>query len=123
MGNGKNRGVFVRVDRDDLGRFLHAGPMLDRTADSTGDVQRGTNRSARLADLVFMTDVTAVHGGPACTHGAAEGTGEIENQVEILLATHSGPTGNDDPGALEVQLAFFDFPLDDFHREKGLIFQ
>ena len=34
VGDAEDRGVFVTVDRDDLGRFLHAGTVLNGTADA-----------------------------------------------------------------------------------------
>ena len=97
MGHAEDRRVAIGVDGDDLGRFLHAGAMLDRAADAHGDVQRGPHRGAGLAHLVLLADVAAIDGRAAGAHGAADGPGQIVDQLEVVFAADSAAAGHDDP--------------------------
>ena len=60
VGQLENRRVGVGVDRDDMLRGAHTGQMLDRAADTAGDVNLRRHDLAGLPDLVTIRPVTGI---------------------------------------------------------------
>jgi len=61
MGDLKYRRFGVIVYSDDFLAVGHAGLMLNRSADSNGDIQARSNRRSGLADLMVMVDKAQIH--------------------------------------------------------------
>src|SRR5574344_608897 len=113
----EDRRVLVRVDRDDLRGVLHAGEVLDRARDAAGDEERGTDRDAGLPDLALVLAVAEVDRRAGAAHGAAEGTGEVVQQLEVLLRADAGSSRHDDARALQVDAGHLANDLDDLHGD------
>ena len=74
--------------------------------------ERRPDGRAGLAHLMFLADVAAIDGRAAGADGAADGPGQIVNQLEVVLAADAAAAGHDHPRALEVHLPRLDVPLD-----------
>src|SRR5690606_26088303 len=85
VGDIEDRRFAVLVDRDDVLRRLHSGPVLDRTGDAEGDVQLRRHRDAGLTDLVRIRDVSGVDRGAGSADRSTERIGELLDENELLL--------------------------------------
>ena len=95
--------------------------MLDLTRDTASDVQFGTYGDTCLANLTLVFDISGVDSGTRCANFCAEGVGEVEEELEVFLATHTIATGYDDGGVLDVYFALLDVAIDDFYNEIGVV--
>ena len=68
MSNGENRCFCVLVDSDDDIAFLHAGQMLDSTADAAGKVDMRSNRFTGLANLLGVSQPALVNSGTSACY-------------------------------------------------------
>src|SRR5207249_2827500 len=80
----EQRRLRIDVDDDDLLRLLHAGEMLDGTADADGQVKLRPDRHPRLADLQHLRYPTAVDGLARGRDRAAEQVRELLEHREVL---------------------------------------
>ena len=88
MRHGEDRRRRIGVDRDDLLALGHAGAMLHGAADAAGNVELRTDRDARLADLVIVIDPARVDRGTGSADLAAEGLGELVDELEVRSGAH-----------------------------------
>src|SRR5690242_6093908 len=95
IGGGENGRVLVLVDRYDIFRTFHAGQMLNRAADTTGDVERWLDRLAGLADLIAVGQPARVDNRAGRAWRAAQGRGQILDQLVILRLAQAAPAADD----------------------------
>ena len=81
----------------------------------------GPHGGAGLAHLVLLADEAAIDGRAAGADGAADGAGQVVDQLEVVLAADAAAAGDDHPGALEVHLARLDVPLDELQGHRGVV--
>src|SRR5206468_913319 len=96
----EQRRLRIDVDDDDLLRLLHAGEMLDGTADADGQVKLRPDRHPRLADLQHLRYPTAVDGLARCRDRAAEQVRELLEHREVLRVPEAVATAHHDVGFL-----------------------
>ena len=89
--------------------------MLDLSADAAGDIQFGTYRYTRLANLTVVVGITGIDGGTAGAYLGMEFFGKLEQHVETFLASHAVATGNHDGSAFQVVFSLFYVAVDDLH--------
>ena len=115
-----DRSVRVGVDRDDHRRTVHAGRMLDLARNAAGYVELRPHGDARLSDLARMVGHAGIDRRARGAYLGPEHAGQLEQQIEILLAAHPVTAGHDDRSALDVDLALLDLAVDDADGEIGV---
>ena len=115
MRHGENRRRRIRVDRDDLLAFRHAGAVLHGAADAAGDVEFRTHGHARLADLVVVVDPAGVDGRAGGADLSAERLGELVDELEVRGGADAVAAGDDDLRALQVHGLLLADAFDDLH--------
>src|SRR5512143_920767 len=68
----EDRGFGIFVDCDDDFRGAHAGLMLNRAADTAGDVQIGRNGLARLTHLMRIWNPAGIDRSSTCADCCAK---------------------------------------------------
>ena len=122
VGEFEDRRVGVLVDRDDVLRALHPDLVLDRAGDARREVQLRRDRLAGLADLRRVgvpagVDHRARGGDGALPPNAA---GELLGQLEALGLAEAATAGDEDVGALDVDVGAALFAARDHRRLLGL---
>ena len=113
-------GALIGVDRDDrrtaglieLGR--RSGAELVTSTPVVAQAWRGSARQARLARLLAMIDVRAVHLGDARAAGellAATGTADVVDALLAVLAVPGDQVLTSDPGDLRSLLGERGIPV------------
>src|SRR5690606_37548117 len=90
---------FVLVDRHDHLGVLHARQVLDRTANTDGDVQLRRDDLAGLTDLHVVRHETGVYRGARSTDSGTELVGQGVQVLEVVAVLHAATAGNDDLGS------------------------
>ena len=67
MGQGKNRGLRIFVDGDNLLGFGHAGPVLDLSGNPASDIEIGAYCDTCLPDLMIFVEDARINYGPGTT--------------------------------------------------------
>ena len=70
--------------------------MLHLSGNTAGDVELGTDRLPRLADLVCVGDPSGIDGRPARTDSATQRAGEFLEEGEVFRRAHAAPAGDED---------------------------
>ena len=89
--------------------------MLNRSADTAGDIEIGTDRHTCLTDLVIVIDPSGINSSTGCTHFAAQRLRQIVDQFEVFFAADTVAAGNNDPRTFQVNRFFLTDTLNDFH--------
>ncbi len=116
VGHLEDGGELVLVDGDDEFALLHAGEVLDGTADAAGHVEGGTHGLAGLAHLTAGIHDAGVDHGAGAGDFAAELFGESFELGKAVLGTDAAATADKDLGLADVGdgLLFLD-GLDELH--------
>src|SRR4051794_40351001 len=106
VGELEDRRVGVLVDRDDVLRGLHADLVLDGAGDPRREVQLRRDGLARLADLRRVGVPAGVDDRAGRGDGgvAAERLGEVVAELEALGLAEAAAAGDQDAGALDVDV-------------------
>src|SRR5439155_19638758 len=86
VGDLENVGVWILVRRYDHLARGHARQVLDRARDAESDVTVWRHRLPGLPDLLLVRPPSGVRDGARCAHGAAEGIGELLDEMPVLGA-------------------------------------
>src|SRR4051812_12739669 len=118
VGELEDRGVRVLVDRHDVLRALHADLVLDRAGDARREVQLRCDRLACLADLRRVGIPAGVDHGARGRDGAVapERGRELLAQLEALGLAQAAAAGDQDVGALDVDIGAALFAAGDHRR-------
>src|SRR4051794_1917263 len=100
----EDRRVRVLVDRDDVLRGLHADLVLDRARDAGGEVELRRDRLAGLADLRRVREPAGVDHRAGGGDSAAERTGELLAEVEVLGLAEPAAAGHEEVCVLDVDV-------------------
>jgi hypothetical protein len=98
---GDDRGFGVGVDRDDGLRALAAGHVLDRSADSAGQVQLRGDLRTGLAHLLPVRAPALTGHDSGDAKRAAEQGGEFLEHSESVGSAHTATAAHDHAGSRE----------------------
>ena len=122
VGEFEDRRVRVLVDRDDVLRALHADLVLDRARDAGREVQLRRDRLAGLADLRGVGVPAGIDDGArgGDRRVAAERRRELLGELEALGLAEPATAGDEDVGALDVDVGAALFAARDHRRLRGV---
>src|SRR5258706_1182963 len=101
VGHGEDGGMLVFVDRHNVFGALHACQVLDRSANTTGDIERRLHGLAGLPNLVAVRKPTCIDNrtrGPGCT---PQGCGQFLDEMEILCFAKTASAADNHTGVLQ----------------------
>ena len=94
--------LSVFVDGHDDLAVLHAGQVLDGTADADGNIKLRRDNFARLSNLQVVGNEAGVDGSTRRADGSADLVSKGIQQLKVLAVLQPAPTRNDDARAGEL---------------------
>ena len=103
VGNPKDGGLFVFVDRDDVLRAFHADHVLRSPRDASSDVHGWLDDLAGLTYLVAVRHPTSVNDGPRRTRRRLKQLGQGLDHREAVSLTETTATSNHNISFVELR--------------------